>query len=211
MLEPYLEPVDLPIRHFLERRNRPIEKVCFIERGFVSVVANRAERSIEVGLIGSEGMTGVAVILGTDRSVNDTYVQSAGAGQSMPAKNLRQAIRQSASLHRVMLLYAFSYMTQTAQTAAANGRSNIEQRLARWLLMAHDRIDGNELQLTHEFLAMMLGVRRPGVTVALNLLEKQALIRTGRGVIVLLDRKGLETCSDGTYGVPEAEFRRVFR
>jgi CRP-like cAMP-binding protein len=92
----------------------------------------------------------------------------------------------------------------------ANGRSKVEERLARWLVMAHDRLDGDELPLTHEFLAIMLGVRRPGVTVALNLLEKDGLIDANRGVISIIDRKGLEEKSNGAYGVPEAEFRRLF-
>ena len=92
----------------------------------------------------------------------------------------------------------------------ANGRSKIEERLARWLLMAHDRVDDDELRLTHEFLAVMLGVRRPGVTVAVNLLEKSGLIRAERGVITILDRQGLEETSNGAYATPEAEFQRLF-
>ncbi len=92
----------------------------------------------------------------------------------------------------------------------ANGRSKIEERLAPWILMAHDRMDGNELPLTHEFLATMLGVRRPGVTVALSALEKAGLIQANRGAIVVIDREGLEENSNGTYGAAEAEFQRLF-
>ena len=95
------------------------------------------------------------------------------------------------------------------QTALSNGRSKLDERLARWLLMAHDRADADELKLTHQFLATMLGVRRPGVTVALSLLERQGLIRVHRGVISLTDRKGLEELSNGAYGVAEAEARRL--
>jgi CRP-like cAMP-binding protein len=97
-----------------------------------------------------------------------------------------------------------------AQTALSNGRSKLDERLARWLLMAHDRADSDEIKLTHEFLARMLGVRRAGVTIALNLLERQGLIRVHRGVIWLIDRKGLEELSNGAYGPPEAEARRLF-
>ncbi|HVY84535.1 MAG TPA: helix-turn-helix domain-containing protein [Caulobacterales bacterium] len=101
-------------------------------------------------------------------------------------------------------------MQQIAQTAFANGRGRIEERLARWLLMANDRLDGDEAPLTHEFLAMMLGVRRPGVTMALNALEQRGLIDTQRGVIAIADRKGLEEHASGFYGVPEGEYRRLF-
>ena len=211
LLQPHLVPVDLPVRKPLESRNKPIESIYFVERGIVSVVANGVgNRSIEVGIIGIEGMTGLAVIMGADRSANETYVQVAGHGLEMSAAELRRAIDQSATLHRSLLLYGHAFVTQTAQTALANGRSKIEERLARWLLMAHDRMEGNELPLTHEFLATMLGVRRPGVTVALNLLEHQGLIQAQRGVLTVVDRVGLEEISNGAYGAPEAEFRRLF-
>ena len=122
----------------------------------------------------------------------------------------RRAFGQSASLHRAFLHYAHGFFVQTARTAMANGRSKIEERLARWLLMAHDRTDGDELALTHEFLATMLGVRRPGVTVALNLLEGGGFIRANRGVIFIVDREGLVAHSNGAYGAPEAEFQHLF-
>jgi CRP-like cAMP-binding protein len=211
LLESHLEGVDLPIRKQLEAPNKRIDRVYFIERGFASVVANGSgHRSIEVGLIGREGMTGLAVIMGTDRSPHDTFMQAAGNGQGITAAKLRQGMEQSATLHRSILHYGHAFVIQTAHTAMANGRSKVEARLARWLLMAHDRLDGDELPLTHEFLAMMLAVRRPGVTVALNLLEKDGLIHADRGVISIIDRKGLEETSNGAYGVPEAEFRRLF-
>src|SRR5436305_4043506 len=110
-----------------------------------------------------------------ERAPHETYMQLGGNGQRVAAAELRQAMAQSASLQRAFLHYAHAFFVQTARTAMANGRSKIEERLARWLLMAHDRTDGDELALTHEFLATMLGVRRPGVTVALNLLEGSGL------------------------------------
>ena len=211
LLESHLEGVDLPVRKQLEAPNKRIDRVYFIEHGFASVVANGSgHRGIEVGLIGREGMTGLAVIMGTDRSPHETFIQAAGNGQGMAAAKLRQGMEQSATLHRSMLRYGHAFVVQTGHTAMANGRSKVEERLARWLLMAHDRLDGDELPLTHEFLAIMLGVRRPGVTVALNLLEKDGLIDANRGVISIIDRKGLEEKSNGAYGVPEAEFRRLF-
>ena len=155
-------------------------------------------------------MTGLAVVMGTDRSAHQTFVQSAGRGWKIRSDDLRAAIGKSRSMHQRFLLYAHAFLTQTGYTAMANGRSKIEDRLARWLLMAHDRIDGDTLSLTHEFLSIMLGVRRPGVTHAVNLLERTGLIQARRGTITIIDRKGLEENSNGAYGAPEAEFDRVF-
>jgi CRP-like cAMP-binding protein len=163
LLEPHLEPVDLPIHRPLEGRNRRIDHVYFIEAGFASVVANGSGKpSIEVGIIGREGMTGLAVVVGYQRASHDTYVQAAGTGQRIRADKLREADERSNTLHWAMLRYAHAYLLQTTATALANERSKIEERLARWLLMANDRIDGDQLPLTHEFLSLMLGVLRSG-------------------------------------------------
>jgi CRP-like cAMP-binding protein len=211
LLTPHLQRVDLPLRKQLETAQRSIEHIYFPESGFVSVVADGdGNNRVEVGMIGREGMTGLAVVLGTDRSPNETFVQNAGKGLKMPAEELRKAMAQSASLRSRLLLYAHTFVVQATQTAKANARGQLEERLARWLLMAHDRIGGDELVITHEFLSVMLGVRRPGVTVALSLLEKTALITTDRGVISIVDRRGLKQAANGAYGVPEAEFKRVF-
>jgi CRP-like cAMP-binding protein len=202
LLEPHLEAVDLPLRKPLEPRNRRVEQVYFMESGIASVVANGG-RDIEVGLIGREGMTGLSVVMCNDeRAPHDTYMQVAGKGLRMRSGDLRGAIAASVALHHVFLRYAFTFMTQATQTAAANGRGKIEERLSRWLLMAHDRTDGNEFPLTHELLATMLGVRRAGVTVALQQLERVGLITHRRGVIAILDRKALEDRSNGTYFRP---------
>ncbi len=200
LIEAHLEPVDLPLRKCLERSGKPIKAVYFPESGFASVVANgNSSRPIEVGLIGREGMTGLPVVLGGDRNEHETYMQAAGSGQCIRASHLRQAIDKSTSLHRSLLRYAQAFLNQATRTAVANGRSKIEERLARWLLMAADRLDNGELPLTHEFLAMMLGVRRPGVTVAIQELQRDGLISRRRGRIVIVDRKGLEKLSNGTY------------
>jgi CRP-like cAMP-binding protein len=200
LLEPNLETVDLPVRKQLEIRKSRIDQVYFIEAGFASVVANGASKpSIEVGIIGREGMTGLAIVLGHDRASHATYIQVAGKGLRISAANLRQADARSNTLHRAMLRYAHAFLLQTTTTALANGRSKIEERLARWLLMADDRIDGDELPLTHEFLGLMLGTHRPGVTIALQALEMKGLITTQRGSITILDRRDLEKSSNGTY------------
>jgi CRP-like cAMP-binding protein len=200
LLEPHLETVDLPVRKPLEARKRRIDHVYFIESGFASVVANGASKlSIEVGIIGREGMTGLAVVLGNDRALHETYIQVAGKGLRISATNLRGAIERSASLHLPMLRYAHAFLMQTTTTALANGRSTIEERLARWLLMANDRIDGKQVLLTHEFLGLMLGTHRPGVTIALQALERAGLIHTKRRRITILDRKSLEKGAHGAY------------
>ena len=200
LLEPHLEAVDLPVRKSLEARKKRIDQVYFIESGFASVVANGTSKpSIEVGIIGREGMTGLAIVLGHDRAQHETYIQVAGTGLRISAAKLREADERSMTLHRAMLRYAHAFLLQTTTTALANGRSKIEERLARWLLMADDRVDGDELPLTHEFLGMMLGTHRPGVTIAVQALEKAGLITARRSHITILDRKALEKRSNGTY------------
>jgi len=200
LIEPHLEPVDLPVRKVLETRRKRIDHVYFVESGFASVVANGSDKpSIEVGIIGREGMTGLAIVLGGDRAQHATYIQVAGKGQRMSAARLREVDEQSPAFHRAMLRYARAFLAQTTTTALANGRSKIEERLARWLLMAHDRLGGDELNLTHEFLGLMLGTHRPGVTIALQALEKAGLITTRRSRVTILDRKALQKSSNGTY------------
>jgi CRP-like cAMP-binding protein len=204
LLEPHLQPVDLPLMMQLEAGNRRIDTIYFVGSGFASVVADGpGKRSIEVGIIGREGMTGLSVVLGGDRAQHTTYVQVAGSAQRISAGKLRQAIDRSVSLHKALLGCVQAFLSQTTQTALANGRSKNEQRLARWLLMADDRLDGHELPLTHKLLAIMLGVERPNVTVAVQVLERQHLIRARRGVITVLDRKGLVKFSDGAYDPPD--------
>ena len=210
LLQPDLEPLTLKLRHVLEKPNKRIEHVYFIDGGIASVIAVQVkERDIKVGLIGCEGMSGTAVVLGDDRSPHSTYIQVAGEGQRIAAVKLRNAMKASGSLHNALLKYVQAFMVQMAHTAIANARAKIDERLARWILMAHDRVRDDRLLLTHEFLALMLAVRRAGVTEALHSLESRGLIEAARGKIVVLDRKGVEQSAAGYYGVPEAEYRRL--
>ncbi len=209
-LQPHLEPIDLELRKPLEQPNKRIDNVYFLDVGIASVVAVQArETNVEIGLIGREGMTGLAIVLGNHRSPHATYIQAAGKGQRIAAAELRKALAASATLQVLLMKFVQAFMVQTAHTAIANARAKLDQRLARWLLMAHDRLDGNALPLTHEFLALMLGVRRAGVTEALSALEGRRLIEAARGRIVVRDRKGIERSAGGSYGVPEAEYRRL--
>jgi CRP-like cAMP-binding protein len=210
LLIPALNAVDLPLRKQMESRNRRIEYVYFLERGIASVVAVGAGAGgVEIGIIGRESLTGLAVLMGSDRSPHETYMQLAGAGHRISAVSLRNAMDRSKTLQSRLLRVGYAFTIQTAQTALANGRSKIDERLARWLLMAHDRVDSDELHLTHEFLALMLGVRRPGVTVALKMLEQDGMVQVRRGGITITDRLGLEECANGAYGTAEAELRRL--
>jgi CRP-like cAMP-binding protein len=172
-----------------------------VASGFASVVADGSGKpGIEVGIIGREGMTGLSVVMGsTERALNEAFMQVGGTGQRMPADKLREAIRASRSLHDDLLRYAHSFLKQTVSTALANGRSRMEERLARWLLMAQDRVESDEVPLTHEFLGVMLGTYRPGVTKAIQALEKEKLIAPRRGIIRVLNRRGLEKRSNGSY------------
>lgn len=211
LLQPHLSAVDLPLRRQLELRGRPIEYVYFLDSGLASmVVSSGAQHSVEVGIIGSEGMTGLSVLLGTDRATHETFIQTAGRARRIGAEALGAAMDKSPSLRRHLLNYAHVLTTQMAFTALSNARFKIEERLARWLLMAEDRSDSSTIHLTHEFLAVMLGSRRAGVTHALNEFQKRGVIKAQRGVIEIVDRRAMEESANGSYGAPEAEYRRLF-
>jgi CRP-like cAMP-binding protein len=210
LLQPHLRFLAVAVRHEMERPNRRIDTVYFMEAGIASVVAVQAdETQVEVGLIGSEGMTGSAVVLGGDQSPLSTYIQVAGEAQLIKVDELRKAMRASDSLKSLLLKYVQVFMVQTTHTAISNARSHIDRRLARWILMAHDRTGDKTLPLTHEFLSLMLSVRRPGVTEALQSLRRQQLIESGRNKIVILNRNGIVKLAGPSYGVPEQEYRRL--
>src|SRR5215204_358860 len=209
LLQPDLEPVALDLRQWLIEAGEPIQQVYFPEHGIVSILADTSEGQIEVGLIGPEGMAGLPVVLGIDRSPHGYLVQAAGEALRIPAQDLRTALRHSPSLQAGLLRYAHALMVQTAETAFANAGFTIEARLARWILMTDDRLAREDLPLTHDFLSMMLGVQRPGVTIAVQTLEANRLIRAKRGSITVLNRTGLEAIADSAYGVSEAEYASV--
>lgn len=204
LLQPSLHHIELDIKDQLEVAYQPIERVYFPETGIASVVATMSGgRQSEVGLVGRDGMTGVAVVLGQDRSPNETYIQVAGNGWILPVETLRSAIVDSQPLRESLLRYAHAFLVQSSRTALVNGHSKIEERLARWLLMVQDRADGNKIYLTHEFLATMLGARRPGVTTALQMLEYRGLVHAKRGEITIVDRVGMIKLTHGAYGEEE--------
>jgi len=210
LLGPQLEPIDLARYKRLEVRDRKIDYVYFIEAGLASVIANgRDGNTIEIGLIGREGVTGLSLLLNADRTPLDTMVQIAGRALRIRANGMRDVMDKNPGINRILTNYVQAFMAQAAFTALANGRHNVEDRLSRWLLMAHDRAERDVIPLTHALLAVMLGVRRPGVTVALSALERRGLITIGRGSVTIIDREGLEGSAHEIYGQPEAEYKRL--
>ena len=210
LLQPLLEPVALPGRLRLVTPNTTINHAYFLEQGIASVMATTPEGCrIEVGLTGWEGMTGTSILLGTDCTPQESFVQMPGTALRIRADDLRHAVSVSASLHQHLLRFTQVVTIQAGQTALSNGCHRIEQRLARWLLMCHDRVDGDDLLTTHEFLSLMLGVRRAGVTQTLQALEDSGIIAARRGLITVLDRAKLEAVAGDSYGVLEADYARL--
>ncbi len=210
LLRPHLTPVDLPRGQVLLEAGAAISHIDFPETAIASIVAETGDgRRLEVGIFGREGMSGTRLLLGIERNLHECFIQVAGDGLRMPASALLNAFALSPSLRAALLRFVEVLAVQTAHTAVANGSFTIEQRLARWLLMCHDRIDGDELALTHEFLAIMLGVRRSGVTVAVQVLEGGRIIQAERGRITIRDRRRLEEVAEASYGTPEAEYERL--
>jgi CRP-like cAMP-binding protein len=210
-LQPHLQPLVLERGKMLETANRKIENVYFPDHGMASVVggATKPDRDVEVGIIGCEGMTGLPVVFGNHRSPHQTFIQIAGEGQRLAVSTLRSVLTRSATLQPLLLKYAQAFLVQTTHTAIANARGSLEERLARWVAMAQDRAVGNQIALTHEFLSLMLAVRRPGVTEALHALAASGLITHDRGTITVIDRAGLIARANGLYGIPEAEYKRL--
>jgi CRP-like cAMP-binding protein len=209
-LWPSLKTVELPFRQTIQTPGGPIAAAHFIESGFVSMVVTLQDGDgAEVGLVGAEGMLGLPLLYGTDRSDIEGIVQHSGRALQLEAEALAEALDWSATLRRRLLLYAMSHHQQVARTAACNGRHRTEQRLARWLLMAHDRADGDRFAITHELLSMMLGVRRAGVTVAAGGLQRAGLIRYERGQIEITNRSGLEATACECYAAVLQESARL--
>jgi len=208
-LQPQLEPVSLKMREIIIEPNQPIEHVYFIERGITSVLAEASGGRIEVGMIGSEGLAGLSALLGVAMSPHAFMVQAEGEVLRLPAAPMRAAYQQRPGINAVIGRFIHAFMVQTSQTAYANATLNVEARLARWILMTQDRLGRDDLPLTHDFLSMMLGVRRAGVTTSTHVLEGVRTIRATRGQITVLDREKLVELAENTYGVAEAEYERL--
>src|SRR5579864_3898848 len=209
-LRPHLERIPLAYRQSLYRANKPIGFVYFIETGVGSLVNTMANGdAAEVGTIGNEGVVGLPLVLDDDRAPTSVYVQVPGAGLRMKAALFSKELARSASMRTVMLRYSHAFFNQVAQSAACNQFHSIKQRCCRWMLMTHDRMQSDEFLLTQEFLAMMLGVQRTGVTAAAGALQRAGLIRYKRGNVTIVDRRCLIKRSCECYGVSKREFDRL--
>lgn len=209
-LRPHLRRMPLKYRQSLYDANKSLGSVYFIETGVGSLVNTMTNgQAAEVGTIGNEGIVGLPLVLGDDRAPTSVYVQVPGAGLSMKAALFKKELARSASMRAVMLRYAHAFFNQVAQSAACNHFHSLEQRCCRWLLMTHDRMHADEFLLTQEFLAMMLGVQRTGVTAAAGALQQAGLIRYSRGTVTMLDRSGLVRRSCECYGVSKKQFDRL--
>jgi len=209
-LRPHLQHIPLEYRQSLYRAHKPIGFVYFIETGVGSLVNTMANGdAAEVGTIGNEGVVGLPLLLGDDRAPTSVYVQVPGSGLRMKATLFNRELARSASMRTVMLRYTHAFFNQVAQSAACNHFHSLEQRCCRWLLMTYDRMQADEFLLTQEFLAMMLGVQRTGVTAAAGALQRAGLIRYSRGNVTILDRSELMRRSCECYGVSKKEFDRL--
>lgn len=210
-LWPHLEPVELQFRQVLQLPEKPMPAAYFVETGMVSMIATLEDGDgAEVGVIGYDGLVGLPLLLDDDHDDLEAFVQGSGSGFRISAEAFQEVLDRLPSLRRLLHRYALVHHGQVARTAACNGRHQTDQRLARWLLMAHDRAEDDTFPITHEMLGMMLAVRRAGISVAAGALQKAGLIRYSAGRITITDRPGLEAASCECYGITRRAWDRLF-
>jgi CRP-like cAMP-binding protein len=208
-LQPHLEEVPMAFEEILYQPNVLLSDIYFPNSGIVSLLAGINERStLEVGLVGKEGVVGLGVFMGVSSSLNRAVVQGAGSAMKMKATAFRRLSNHGGALQQLLQRYSHSVLTQISQSAVCNQFHAVDARLARWLLMTHDRMGNDEFRITQEFLSHMLGVRREGVSKAAGDLQKRKLIRYNRGNLKVLDRAGLEATSCGCYEIIRDESKR---
>ncbi len=210
LLAPHLKEVPLEQGAVLQEQGELTEEVYFLHEGIVSLlVPMRQGEAIEIATVGREGAIGSLAGHGPRRSHTGAVVQVAGTASRITAARFRKAAEESRAIRDIIVSYGEMLLIQVQQTAACNALHDVEERLSRWLLQAHDRVDGNMIHLTHEFLSQMLGVRRPTVTVVAHMLQKAGLIRYHRGRIEVLDRPGLEARACECYEIISTAIRDV--
>ena len=210
LLQPHLQPMATKLHQTLITPDEPVTQVFFPEVGYASIVAEGSGGRIEVGLIGREGLVGASpVLLDSGTTPYREFIQSPGEVLAIDAESFCAAVDESPALRRLMLRYIQTKLVQARHTAFMNGAFNMDVRLARWVLMCQDRLDGDEIVVTHDFIAAMLGVQRSGATIAVQTLEGAGYIKAQRGRIRVRDRDGLVALADGSYGTAEAEYARL--
>ncbi|MBE7218372.1 MAG: Crp/Fnr family transcriptional regulator [Caulobacteraceae bacterium] len=209
-LAPHFELVALAKGYVLAEAGSRIEHAYFLESGIGSIVVTSPEGlEVEAGLFGRDGMAPVPLLMDASTSTNRILIQIADDAWRIPREPLMAAVDASPTLRRLLLRYAQALSVQTSYTALSNAVHPIDERLARWILMCDDRMDGRDMALTHEFMSIMLAVRRPSVTTALHVLEGNGFIRSERGCITVRNRAALEQFAGDAYGQPEAAYREL--
>ena len=209
-LRVHLRRVALRTGQYLFRANEAIQSGYFPESGVVSLLARSAAgETLEVGLVGRDGMVGVALLPGLNMLPYDATVQIGGTALRIGARELAEAVRQSSSMHQLLGRYAYTVFGNGVQTSVCNNFHQVRERCARWLLMLHDLAEGNRFPLTHNLLALMLGVRRPSVTLAAHALQEQGLIEYHHGHVTVVNRRGLAAASCECYRLVRDEQRRL--
>jgi CRP-like cAMP-binding protein len=205
-----MESVSLEYQQDLYNPNEPIDYVYFLKSGVVSLLTIMQNGdAVEVGTVGNEGMVGLPVFLEADSVPGKAFAQIPGDAWRMRADKFKEYISPGTPLHELLQRYTQALFNQISQSAACNRLHSIEERACRWLLMTHDRVGEDLFPLTQEFLAHMLGVRRPTVSTVAAILQKAGFIRYSRGKVMILDRKGLESASCECYEIIKAEFERL--
>lgn len=209
-LLPELTYVHIKRRVVLQEAHMPVDKVYFIESGMAAVLASTQDDGpVEVGIVGRFGLIGVPALLNTARSPQRCRMEVDGAALQIDATNLRLAMADYPVLHQSLMNYVQALLVQNGQTALCNLRHGVMQRLARWLLLASDRLGANVIPLTHALLSLMLGVRRAGITDALSALEQAGAVRKIRGAVVIADRQALERYACECYRIIADEFAHL--
>lgn len=205
-----LERIELPRACQLSSPHQPMEHAYFFESGIASVVVRSPEgQHSEIGIIGRDGMCPSSAILDIDTDPFSILMQMHGEAYRIPVAALKAVLSEDREVQKLLSRYSQALAVQQAYTALSNAAHHIDERLARWILMCHDRVEGADISLTHEFLSVMLAVRRPSVTTALHVLEGKKLIYSGRGVVSVRDRTGLEAFARDAYGECEKEYERL--
>lgn len=209
-LSPLFEPVVFELGMVVYQNAQQLEYLYFPTSSMVSLLYTTLDgMTAEVGLTGNEGVVGIALFLGGDTTPNQAVVQIGGDAIKIPAKIVQGEFKRGGAFQQVLLRYTQALITQISQTAVCNRLHAVEQRFCRWLLLSHDRVRSDKLEMTQELIASMLGGRRESVTVAAGRLQDQGLIRYARGYITILDRQGLEAAACECYGVVKTEYERL--